>query len=202
MAAPLRFLAAGLAAAAVATCGSPAEAGVVLVQPEVKNFVNNTAPAPKAAKAANGAAPAKKEAASKKAEESGAPGGAFESIRPLALPLALLAVGGAGFAASKADPEFAELMAGESRGRRRVCACVAFVLMLPHNLHQHVVVRSRPWVRSHSLQQHGSVVLAEEAAGMAGCSFVSAPGAPRELTIHRRLAPAPAPCPWLQASGP
>ncbi|PSC76503.1 leucine rich repeat isoform A [Micractinium conductrix] len=113
VAAPLRFLAAGLAAAAVATCGSPAEAGVVLVQPEVKNFVNNTAPAPKAAKAANGAAPAKKEAASKKAEESGAPGGAFESIRPLALPLALLAVGGAGFAASKADPEFAELMAGE-----------------------------------------------------------------------------------------
>ncbi|KAL4458964.1 hypothetical protein ABPG75_013829 [Micractinium tetrahymenae] len=103
-AAPLRFLAAGLAAAAVATC-SPAEAGVVLVQPEVKNFVKDT-PAK--------ASPAEKKAAAPKAtkaqEEPSAPGSGFEAFRPLVLPLSLLVVGGAGAAAVKADPKFAALL--------------------------------------------------------------------------------------------
>lgn len=71
---------------------------------QVKNFVRDT-PAQLAAKSA----PAKK-AAAPKSESGAAPGFGFEAIRPLALPLALLAVGGAGAAAVKADPEFAKLL--------------------------------------------------------------------------------------------
>jgi hypothetical protein len=106
-AAPLRFLAAGLAAAALATA-TPAEAGVVLVQPEVKNFVKDT-PAAASSGAKKAAAPAKKAAAAKK-EEGGAPGAGFEAFRPAVLPLALVAIAGAGAAAVKADPEFAKLL--------------------------------------------------------------------------------------------
>lgn len=109
--APLRFLAAGLAAAAVATCGSPAEAGVVLVQPEVKNFVKDTP-----AKAKEAAAPGEKKAAAPKAakqyeEESAPPGGSFEALRPFALPVSILLVGAGGAAAAKLDPEFATMFA-------------------------------------------------------------------------------------------
>lgn len=103
-AAPLRFLAAGLAAAALATA-TPAQAGVVLVQPEVKNFVKDT---PAKAPAASKAAPAKK--AEAKREEAGSPGAGFEAFRPAVLPLSLLAIAGAGAAAVKADPEFAKLL--------------------------------------------------------------------------------------------
>lgn len=110
-AAPLRFLAAGLAAAAVATC-SPAEAGVVLVQPEVKNFVKGTTPAAKTPEEKKAAAPK-----AKKQEEASAPGSGFEAFRPLVLPLSLLFVGGAGAAAIKADPEFASRL-DESWGSR------------------------------------------------------------------------------------
>lgn len=102
-AAPLRFLAAGLAAAALATA-TPAQAGVVLVQPEVKNFVKDT-PASGAAKAA----PAAKKEAPKR-EESGSTGAGFEAFRPVVLPLSVLAIAGAGAAAVKADPEFAKLL--------------------------------------------------------------------------------------------
>jgi hypothetical protein len=105
-AAPLRFLAAGLAAAALAVAPAPAEAGVVLVQPEVKNFVKDKPAAAKPA-AAKQAAPAAKK------EESASTGAGFESFRPLVLPLSLVAVVGAGAAATKADPEFAELLRGE-----------------------------------------------------------------------------------------
>lgn len=105
-AAPLRFLAAGLAAAAIAVAPA-AQAGVVLVQPEVKNFVTGTSPAPAAKAPAEKKAAAKKEA---KAEESGSPGGAFEAFRPVVLPLSMVAIAGAGIAATKADPEFAKLL--------------------------------------------------------------------------------------------
>lgn len=104
-AAPLRFLAAGLAAAALATA-TPAQAGVVLVQPEVKNFVKDT---PAASSGAAKAAPAKKAAAPKR-EESGSSGAGFEAFRPAVLPLAVVAIAGAGAAAVKADPEFAKLV--------------------------------------------------------------------------------------------
>lgn len=104
---PLRFLAAGLAAAALATA-TPAQAGVVLVQPEVKNFVKDTPAAPAASGAAK-AAPAAKKAAPKR-EESGSPGAGFEAFRPAVLPLSVLAIAGAGAAAVKADPEFAKLL--------------------------------------------------------------------------------------------
>lgn len=103
-AAPVRFLAAGLAAAAVATC-SPAEAGVVLVQPEVKNFVKGTTPAAKTPEEKKAAAPK-----AKAQEEASAPGSGFEAFRPLVLPLSLLFVGGAGAAAVKADPKFGTLL--------------------------------------------------------------------------------------------
>lgn len=108
-AAPLRFLAAGLAAAALAAAPAPAEAGVVLVQPEVKNFVRDSPVSAKPAAAKKAAPAAKKE----RKEESGAPGAGFEAFRPLVLPLSLVAVVGAGAAATKADPEFAELLRGE-----------------------------------------------------------------------------------------
>lgn len=103
-AAPLRLLAAGLAAAALSV-GGPAEAGVVLVQPEVKNFVKDQ---PAAAKPAAG-----KKAAPKKEESSSSGGLAFETFRPLVLPLSVIAVVGAGAAAAKADPKFAELLDAE-----------------------------------------------------------------------------------------
>lgn len=67
------------------------------------------------------AAPAKK--AAKKAEEASAPGGGFDGVRPFVLPLALLAVGGAGVAASKADPEFAALMDQTWSAKVRGCGC-------------------------------------------------------------------------------
>jgi hypothetical protein len=92
---------------------APVEAGVVLKQPTVKNFVRDD---PVAA-AAKSAAPGEKKAAPAKRESSGESSsvgvGAFEAVRPLVLPLSVLAVAGAGVAASKADPKFAELFSGE-----------------------------------------------------------------------------------------
>ncbi|KAI3436220.1 hypothetical protein D9Q98_002274 [Chlorella vulgaris] len=109
-AAPLRFLAAGLAAAAVTlSIPTAAEAGVVLVQPQVKNFVTDTP----AAKAPANSSPAAKKAAAYKEESSSAGGLSFEAFRPLVLPASLLAIAGGGIVASKLDPEFAELFSRE-----------------------------------------------------------------------------------------
>jgi len=84
----------------------PASAGVVLQQPELKKFNEpaKVAPAP--------AAPAEKKAeekpaAEKKAEQEGGLEDPFDA-RILALPAAILAIGGAGFAASKVDSGFSE----------------------------------------------------------------------------------------------
>lgn len=85
---------------------------MVLVQPEVKNFVNGTTPAAKSPEA-KAAAPKAKKAQ----EEASAPGSGFEAFRPLVLPLSLLFVGGAGVAAVKADPKFGTLL-DESWGSR------------------------------------------------------------------------------------
>ena len=104
-AAPLRFLAAGLAAAALAVAPM-AEAKVILVQPEVKNFVSDS-PAAKKAVEKKAAAPKAEKKAYK--EESGSSGAGFEAFRPLVLPLALAGVAGAGAVAVKVDPEFADL---------------------------------------------------------------------------------------------
>ena len=75
---------------------------MVLVQPEVKNFVKDSPAAQKAA-AKKAAAPAK---AAKK-DESSSGGVGFEAFRPLVLPLSLAGVAGGFAAAIKSDPEFA-----------------------------------------------------------------------------------------------
>jgi hypothetical protein len=101
----VRFLAAGLAAAALAVAPM-AEAKVILVQPEVKNFVSDSPAANKAVEKKAAAPKAEKKAYK---EESGSSGAGFEAFRPLALPLALVGVAGAGAVAVKVDPEFADL---------------------------------------------------------------------------------------------
>lgn len=91
---------AGLAAAAL-TFGVPsAEAGVVLVQPVVKNYVKDT-PA-KASSGSTTAAPKRSPAPAETSE-------GFD-FKPLVLPLSLVAVAAGGFALTKVDPGFAEMM--------------------------------------------------------------------------------------------
>lgn len=102
-----KMMAAGLAAAALLAGAPMAEAKVILVQPEVKNFVTGAAPAPSAPAAGKAAAPKAK-----------APPPAAETsegldFKPLVLPLAVVAIGGAAVALPIIDPEFAEKMQGD-----------------------------------------------------------------------------------------
>ncbi|KAF5839396.1 hypothetical protein DUNSADRAFT_967 [Dunaliella salina] len=108
----LQLAAASLCASACAASllALPASAGVVLQQPELKKFnePGKVAPAP-AAPAAPAPAPEKEEksSAEKKAEQEGGLEDPLDA-RVLALPAAILAIGGAGFAASKVDSGFSE----------------------------------------------------------------------------------------------
>jgi hypothetical protein len=98
----IRFLAAGLAAASLVAGVPAADAKVILVQPEVKNFVKDT---PKAAPSGEAKAAPTKRAPPPAAETSEG----FD-FKPLVLPLSLALVGAGGFALASVDPGFAEMM--------------------------------------------------------------------------------------------
>lgn len=94
-----KTLAAGLAAAALFVGVPAADAGVILTKSEVKNLVNNTAPAAKAKDAAPAAAKAKRPPPAAETSEGFDP-------KPLALPVALVAIAGGAAAVKALDPEF------------------------------------------------------------------------------------------------
>jgi len=93
----------GFAAATLLTAAPAVDAKVILQQPEVKNFVKGTAPAPSASSPA-----AKKTKAPRKNENAGDPD-AFD-VKILALPASVVTVVGAYFALSVIDPGFVEFM--------------------------------------------------------------------------------------------
>eukprot|EP00887_Chlorella_sp_A99_P006678 scaffold3.g6678.t1 len=99
MPAPLLAVA-GFAAAALLHV-APAQAGVKLVQPEVKNFITDAAPAAGSGKAAAKAAAPK----ARVSEMSGAP-----DLRALTLPVSVVGIAVAGYAATKADEGFLEVL--------------------------------------------------------------------------------------------
>lgn len=94
---------AGFAAATLLTAAPAVDAKVILQQPEVKNFVKGTSPAPSASSPA-----AKKTKAPRKNENAGDPD-AFD-VKILALPVSVASVVGAYFALSAIDPGFVEFM--------------------------------------------------------------------------------------------
>lgn len=98
-----KTLAAGLAAAVLFMGVPSADAGVVLTKSEVKNFVNDT-PA-----AASSSAPAKKAAAAKRPPPAAETSEGFD-IKPLVLPLSLVAIAGGAAAINVLDPGFGEFM--------------------------------------------------------------------------------------------
>ena len=100
-----RTLAAGLAAAVLFAGVPSADAGVVLSKSEVKNFVTDT---PAAAAPSSSGAPAKK-AGAKRPPPAAETSEGFD-IKPLALPLALVAIAGGAAAISVVDPGFAAFM--------------------------------------------------------------------------------------------
>ena len=98
-----RVLTAGLAAAALfASSPTTADAGVILTQPEVKNFVTGKEPAKKATND------------TKKEKKAAVPSAAMTSsgfdFKPLVLPISLVTIGAGGFALVTLDEGFAELM--------------------------------------------------------------------------------------------
>ena len=97
-----KSLLAGFAAATLLTAAPSADAGVVLQQPQVKNFVKGTAPAPSSTTSSS----TKKEP--RRNENAGDPD-AFD-VKILALPLSVASVVGAYFALSAVDPGFVEFM--------------------------------------------------------------------------------------------
>lgn len=101
-----KTLLSGFAAATLLVSAPAAEAKVILQQPEVKNFVKGTEPAP-AAKTSSSAPKAPR-----KNENAGDPDG-FD-VKILALPASVGAVVGAYFALSAIDPGFTEFMAEAS----------------------------------------------------------------------------------------
>lgn len=100
-----KTLAAGLAAAALFIGVPSAEAGVTLYKAEVKNLVNDT---PAAASSSQTSAPAK-QAASKRPPAAAETSEGFDP-KPLALPLALVAIAGGAAAINVLDPGFAAFM--------------------------------------------------------------------------------------------
>ncbi|KAI8113414.1 hypothetical protein M9435_003416 [Picochlorum sp. BPE23] len=101
-----KTLLSGFAAATLLVSAPAAEAKVVLQQPEVKNFVKGTEPAP-AAKTSSSATKAPR-----KNQNAGDPD-AFD-IKVLALPVSVAAVVGGYFALNAIDPGFSEFMAEAS----------------------------------------------------------------------------------------
>lgn len=108
-----KALVAGVAAVAMAVATPSADAGVVLVQPTVKNFVKDSPSA--AAPSSSG----EKKATTKRAPPPASTSEGFD-FKPLVLPLSLVSVVAGGFALANIDPGFAELMeeagAKDSRG--------------------------------------------------------------------------------------
>lgn len=96
-----KVMVAGLAAAALLVGAQSADAKVILTQPEVKNFVKNTAPA---SSSSSKSAPAVKRSPPAAQTSDG-----FD-FKPLVLPLTLVTVVGGGFALTSVDPGFAEMM--------------------------------------------------------------------------------------------
>jgi len=97
-------MAVGLAAAAL-VAAAPADAKVILVQPEVKNLV--TGYQPKAASSSsNGGKSAKAKKLPAAAEVSGK-----TDIKPFVLPLSIVAIAGGAFVVKTLDPGFAEVSA-------------------------------------------------------------------------------------------
>lgn len=92
-----KSLAIGLATAAL-VAASPVDAKVILVQPEVKNFVKGTSPAP-----------AKKTAASKGSQPTAGSSEGFD-IKPLVLPISIVSIVGGAFVLNTVDPGFFPLM--------------------------------------------------------------------------------------------
>lgn len=101
-----KTLAAGLAAAVLFMGVPSADAGVVLSKSEVKNFVNDTAPA---ATTSSGS-PAAKKAPAVKRPPPAAETSEGVDIKPLVLPLALVAIAGGAAAINVLDPGFAAFM--------------------------------------------------------------------------------------------
>lgn len=100
-----KALVAGLAAAALLVGGVPAaDAGVIRYQQEVKNFVKDTPKAAPSADAASKAAPAAKRTPAAASSSEG-----FD-IKPLILPISIVALAGGAFALTTIDPGFAEMM--------------------------------------------------------------------------------------------
>ena len=92
---------AGLAAAALLLGAPAADAGVILTKSVVKNLVTETAPAPSGA--SSKAAPAKRPPPAAETSEGFDP-------KPLALPVALVAIAGGAVAIKGLDPEFESFM--------------------------------------------------------------------------------------------
>jgi hypothetical protein len=109
-----KALVAGVAAVALAVATPSADAGVILVQPTVKNFVKDSPSA--AAPSSSG----EKKATTKRAPPPAASTSEGFDFKPLVLPLALVSVVAGGFALANIDPGFAKLMeeagAKDSRG--------------------------------------------------------------------------------------
>jgi hypothetical protein len=112
-----RLLAAGLAAAALVAGAPAAEAKVVLVQPQVKNFVTGYEPEKKDAPA--GSSSSKRAGAPRGPPPAASSTEGFDPT-PLALPAALAALAAGAAAVTTLDPGFAKMMveggAKDSRG--------------------------------------------------------------------------------------
>lgn len=99
----LKFLAAGLAAAALLH-GSPAQAGIEYVKPESRKVFIDDGSAAAVKKAAPAAAVAKKAPAASFQGEGG------PDFKLFTLPLSLAAIAGGAVVVTKLDPGFAEMM--------------------------------------------------------------------------------------------
>lgn len=104
----LKILAAGFAAAALVFSSAPAEAGVILTQPETKKVFQGASSTP----TTSAAAPA----AAKTASSSSAPGFEFglTSFNPrgLIFPVAVVSITGGAFALNTIDPGFMGTVSG------------------------------------------------------------------------------------------